>query len=480
MNLEEATNVDNKWRETNMELNKLIDDMKEEIITSTQAIVRIKSIEGEPKPGMPFGEGVGKSLECALNIAKNLGFHTVNLDGYVGYAEHGQGEDYVVALGHLDVVPEGDGWIYPAYGAEIHNGKMYGRGTTDDKGPIIATLYGLKAIKDAKLPLSKRIRVLFGTNEETGSKELEHYLEKEKPPVAGFTPDADYPIINGEKGITIFNIVKDFNNINKSENHIKYIKGGQAANMVPDYCEAGIMAKDAQSIIKSVETFAKKMDYKISAEVKEDMVIIKSVGESAHGSLPQLGRNGIMQLVAFLGTLELGLNDVSEFIEFLNKNIGMEVHGESFGICLEDKDSGKLSFNVGVVNMNENSATVTLNLRYPVTNKLVDMMNPFNNRIEGTGIRVEKFVHQEPLYFSPDSPIIKALQKVYTEQTGEEAKLVSIGGGTYAKEMPNTVAFGPMFPGEEDTIHKPNEYITIDNLIKNAKIYAHALYELAK
>jgi succinyl-diaminopimelate desuccinylase len=463
-----------------MQLNELIDAMKEDIIKSTQAIVKIKSIESEPKPGMPFGEGVGKALECALNIAKDLGFHTVNLDGYVGYAEHGQGEDYVVALGHLDVVPEGDGWNYPAYGAEIHDGKMYGRGTTDDKGPIIATLYGLKAIKDAKLPLSKRIRVLFGTNEETGSKELEHYLEKEKPPVAGFTPDADYPIINGEKGITIFNIVKDFKNANQGENLIKYIKGGQAANMVPDYCEAGIVTKDPQSIINFAENFAKEMDYKISAEVKEDMVIIKSVGESAHGSLPQLGRNGIMQLVAFLGTLELGLNDVSEFIEFLNKNIGMEVHGESFGICLEDKDSGKLSFNVGVVRMDEKSATVTLNLRYPVTNKLEDMMNPFNNRIEGTGIRVEKFVHQEPLYFSPDSPIIKALQKVYTEQTGEEAKLVSIGGGTYAKEMPNTVAFGPMFPGEVDTIHKPNEYITIDNLIKNAKIYAHALYELSK
>ena len=463
-----------------MEINKLIDAMKEDIVKSTQAIVKIKSIESEPKPGMPFGEGVGKSLECALNIAKNLGFHTVNLDGYVGYAEYGQGEDYVVALGHLDVVPEGDGWIYPAYGAEIHDGKMYGRGTTDDKGPIMATLYGLKAIKDAKLPLSKRIRVLFGTNEETGSKELEHYLEKEKPPVAGFTPDADYPIINGEKGITIFNIVKDFNNKNQGENLIKYMKGGQAANMVPDYCEAGIVAMDAQNTIKLVETFAKKMGYKISAEAKEDMVIIKSVGESAHGSLPQLGRNGIMQLVAFFGTLELGLNDVSDFIEFLNENIGMEVHGESFGICLEDKDSGKLSFNVGVISMDENSATVTLNLRYPVTNKLEDMMNPFNNRIEGTGIKVEKFVHQEPLYFSPDSPIIKALQKVYTEQTGEEAKLVSIGGGTYAKEMPNTVAFGPMFPGEVDTIHKPNEYITIDNLIKNAKIYAHALYELAK
>ncbi|MEK6263457.1 MAG: dipeptidase PepV [Clostridium sp.] len=463
-----------------MELNKLIDAMKVDIIKSTQEIIKIKSVESEPKPGMPFGEGVAKSLECALNTAKNLGFHTVNLDGYVGYAEYGQGDDYVVALGHLDVVPEGDGWIYPPYAAEIHDGKMYGRGTTDDKGPIMATLYGLKAVKDAKLPISKRIRVLFGTNEETGSKELEYYLEREKAPVAGFTPDADYPIINGEKGITIFNIVKDFNSLNKSENYIKYIKGGTVANIVPEYCEAGIVTKDAQNIIKALESFEKVADYKLTSEVKEDMVIIKSEGEAAHGSLPELGSNAIMQLFAFLGTVDLGSNDVSAYIEFLNKNIGMDIHGESFGVCLEDDDSGKLSFNVGVINMDEKSATMTLNLRYPVTNKLEDMMNPFNNRIEGTGIKVEKFEHQEPLFFSPDSPIIKSLQKVYTEQTGEEAKLISIGGGTYAKEMPNTVAFGPMFPGEPDTIHKRNEYITIDNLIKNAKIYAHALYELAK
>jgi succinyl-diaminopimelate desuccinylase len=463
-----------------MELNKLIDAMKEDIIKSTQEIIKIKSVESEPKPGMPFGEGVAKSLECALNTAKKLGFHTVNLDGYVGYAEYGQGEDYVVALGHLDVVPEGDGWIHPPYAAEIHDGKMYGRGTTDDKGPIMATLYGLKALKDAKLPISKRIRVLFGTNEETGSKELEYYLEREKAPVAGFTPDADYPIINGEKGITIFNIVKDFNNMNKSENKIKYIKGGTVANIVPEYCEAGIVTMDTQNVLKALESFVKDTNYKLTSEVKEDMVIIKSEGEAAHGSLPELGTNAIMQLFAFLGTIDLGSNDVSSFVEFLNKNIGMEIHGESFGVCLEDDNSGKLSFNVGVVNMDENSATLILNLRYPVTNKLEDMMNPFNSRIEGTGIKIEKFEHQEPLFFSPDSPIIKALQKVYTEQTGEEAKLVSIGGGTYAKEMPNTVAFGPMFPGEPDTIHKRNEYITIDNLIKNAKIYAHALYELAK
>ncbi|KYH33274.1 putative dipeptidase [Clostridium tepidiprofundi DSM 19306] len=463
-----------------MELNKHIDEMKEDIIKSTADIVKIKSVEGEPKEGMPFGEGPYKALEKALSIAQELGFKTVNLDGYVGYAEYGDGEDYVAALGHLDVVPEGEDWIYPPYGAEIHDGKMYGRGTTDDKGPIIASLYGLKAIKDLNLPISKRIRIIFGTNEETGSKELEYYLGREKPPVLGFTPDADYPIINGEKGITIFSIVKDFKKKMDGDIIIKEIKGGQAPNMVPDYCNAVIEVSDKDTIMNEVKAFAKERGYDLSAEIQENSVIIKSKGVSAHGSLPELGKNAIMQLFEFLGKIDLGNNDVSEFVTFMNKYIGMEVHGESFGCYLEDEVSGKLSFNLGVIDMNEDKVDVVLNLRYPVTKKLEDMMEPFNARIKEFGIRVENFEHQEPLYFSPEHPLIKSLQKVYTEQTGKEAKLVSIGGGTYAKEMPNIVAFGPMFPGEPDTIHKPNEYIEIDNLIINAKIYAHALYELAK
>lgn len=463
-----------------MEINKRIDQMKDELIESTQELLKIKSVEGEAKEGMPFGEGPAKALECALKISEKLGFKTVNLDNYVGYAEYGEGEDYVAVLGHLDVVPEGDGWIYPPYSAEIHDGKIYARGTLDDKGPIMAALYGLKAIKDAGLKLNKRVRVIYGTNEETGSKEVEHYLEREKAPVAGFTPDAQYPIINGEKGITIFNIVKDLNNKSKGDIVLKSIKGGNAANMVPDKCNAEIIAKDTEAIVKSVEEFAKKTGYQMSTEVNENNVVIKSVGMSAHGSLPHLGKNAIMQLFAFLSTLEFEKCDAIDFVRFMNQNVGMETHGESFGVCLEDEASGKLSFNVGVVDITEDKAIMTLNLRYPVTNKLDDMMKPFNAKIEGTGIKVENFKHQEPLYFDPNHSLVKSLQKVYAEQTGEEAKLISIGGGTYAKEMPNIVAFGPIFPGKPDLDHQPNEYIEIEDLILNAKIYGHAIYELAK
>ena len=153
-----------------MKINEKIDELKEQLIISTQEIVKIKSIEEVAKEGMPYGEGISKALDKALEISKNLGFKTFNLDGYVGYAEYGDEEEYVAVLGHLDVVPEGNGWIYPPYGAEIHDGKMYGRGTMDDKAPIMAALYGLKAVKDLNLSLSKRLNYI-ATNEETGCKE---------------------------------------------------------------------------------------------------------------------------------------------------------------------------------------------------------------------------------------------------------------------------------------------------------------------
>lgn len=463
-----------------MELNKKIDELRDELVSSTQEILRIKSVEEPAQDGMPYGPSVGSALECALDISSKLGFKTVNLDGYVGYAEYGEGEDYVGILGHLDVVPEGDGWNYPPYGAEIHDGKIYARGSLDDKGPIIAALYGLAAIKNLKLPLSKKVRIIFGTNEETGSNEIHHYLKKEKPPVSGFTPDAEYPIIYAEKGLTMFSIVKDLKIKPNGDLKLKYIRGGQRPNMVPDYCEGAIEAKDADKLSNTIEAIIKENKYKVRVELQGSLVIIKSYGVSAHGSTPENGFNAIMQLFELLGKLPAQACDISDFIDFVNKNIGFDVHGVNFGVGLEDKASGKLSFNVGIVNMDENKISLTLNLRYPVTFKLEDMMNPFNSRLEGTGIVVEDFGHQEPLYFPEDHPLIKTLQRVYTEQTGLKANLLAIGGGTYAKEMPNIVAFGPIFPGKPDLDHQANEYIEVEDLVLNAKIYGHAIYELAK
>ncbi|MGB9680369.1 MAG: dipeptidase PepV [Thermoanaerobacteraceae bacterium] len=464
-----------------MEINSYIDNMKDDLIKAVQEVIKIKSVQDEPKPGMPYGEGVAKALDKALEIAQNLGFKTKNVDGYVGYAEYGEGEEMVGVLGHLDVVPEGDGWIYPPYGAEIHDGKIYGRGTLDDKGPIMAALFGLKAIKDAGLKLSKRVRILFGTNEETGSHEIEYYLEHDEAPTIGFTPDAQYPIIYAEKGITMFNVTKDF--YKKPEKFIiKYIRGGQRPNMVPDYCECGMEIKEdklKEELHNKLNEFIKETGYDLKLEQNGNNFVLKSIGVSAHGSLPHLGKNAIMQLFLFLDKLNIDESDIKDFIHFFAENVGMETDGKTFGVYLKD-DTGELTFNVGTIELDENKGSIGLNIRYPVTFKFEDFKKPFEEKIAPHKIRIEDMMHQPPLYFPPDHPLIKTLSKVYEEQTGLKTELLAIGGGTYAKEMKNMVAFGPIFPGKPDLDHQANEYIEIEDLILNAKIYANAIYELAK
>lgn len=463
-----------------MNLNLKVDELRDSLIYGTQEVLKIKSVEGEPRAGMPFGEGPAEALDKALEIASDLGFNVVNMDGYIGYAEYGDGEDYVGILGHLDVVPEGEGWIHPPYGAEIHDRKIYARGTLDDKGPIMAALYSLKAIKDLNLTLSKKVRIIFGTNEETGSNEMPYYLKTEKPPVSGFTPDGMFPIINGEKGLTIFDLVKKIEKIQDGDVRILKLQGGNRANMVPDSCICEIKASNKDEILYILDEFIDRTKYKISGKIVDDKIILESKGISAHGSTPEKGINAIMQLVSFIVQLDLPNDDLREYIQFLDKYIGMEVNGESLDIELCDTPSGKLSSNVGIININNEEARTTLNIRYPVTKKLKDMMEPIEEKISLNGIVIDKFTHNEPLYFDSNHPLVLTLQKVYKEQTGNEPELLSIGGGTYAKSIPNILAFGPIFPGKPDLDHQPNENIEVEDLILCCKIYAHAIYELAK
>ena len=318
--------------------------MKDEIIKSVQGCVKIKSVEEEPMENMPFGEGVHNALEYCLQLSENLGFRTVNVDNMIGYAEYGNGDEMIAVLGHLDVVPEGDGWTYPPYSAEIHNGKIYGRGTTDDKGPTIGALYALKTLKELHIPLKRRVRVFFGLNEETGSKCVKHYVDKgEEMPVAGFTPDAEYPIINGEKGIVTGKYTRK---LNQSGDYIlKYIKGGLAANVVPDYAEAEIIIP--KNKIELIKKLSEKVE-EIEIEEKEDSIILKCYGISAHGSTPEKGKNAVTYLMRFLGNITFE-GDIKEFIDYFNKYIGTDLNGEKLGIYLEDDISGKLIFNLGTI-----------------------------------------------------------------------------------------------------------------------------------
>lgn len=461
-----------------MDINNKVLDLKDGLIEDTQRILKIKSVQEDGKPGMPFGEGINNALETMLNVGSNMGFKIKNLDGYIGYIEWGHGEEIVAVLGHLDVVPEGDGWTFPPYAAEIHDGKIYARGALDDKGPIMAALYGMYALKEEGFEPKKRIRIILGTNEETGSEDVEYYLEKDEKPSIGFTPDADFPIIYAEKGLTVFNITKEFNSNDITT--ISYIKGGQRANMVPDYCEVGIISEDKEELISKINAYAKSCCVDLRYEVKDEILILKSIGISAHGSTPEVGKNAIMQAVEFLNSNNISSGELGETIKFLAEKIGFETRGESLGVCLHDDVSGFLSFNVGTIEMSGNKIKLSLNLRYPVTKTFEDMIVPLEKNLRPSGFIIEDMDHQKPLYFSKEHKLIKILSKVYEEQTGNRAELLAIGGGTYAKEMPNIVAFGPIFPGKPDLDHQPNEYIEVNDLLKITQIYAQAIKELAE
>jgi len=459
--------------------NKVL-QMREEIIKSTQEIVRIKSVEDAPKEGMPFGEGVHSCLEYALALSEKLGFTTKNFNGYAGHAEFGEGEEVVGILVHLDVVPEGDNWTYPPYGGEIHDGKIYARGTIDDKGPAIAGLYAMKAVKDSGMPLNKKIRIIFGTDEESGWDDMKYYLENQKAPDVAFTPDAEFPAIYGEKGILIFDFVKTLHkNSPESGIVIHKIKGGNRPNMVPDYCEAHISSNP--SILEKLTAFLKENHLKIEAEVTGDKTILKSYGISAHGSLPESGQNAVSQLVLFLNTLDLADGDAADFIHFYSNKIGMEYYGQSMGCGFYDEVSGKLIFNVGVIDLNEDEIKLTINIRYPVTYTTNVVYDAMEKELEGTGIKLIRGKHDmDPIYLPKDHELIKKLMQVYTKITGDDREPITMGGGTYARAMKNAVAFGPLFPGQPELAHQKDEYISVEDLLKITEIYAEALYELAK
>lgn len=469
-----------------MYIDKIVDKMQNEIINATQELVRIKSLESEPEAGAPFGIGVRKCLDKTLEICSSLGMKTENFDGYAGHAEYGEGEEIIGILVHVDVVPEGSGWKCNPYGAEISDGKIYGRGTNDDKGPAVAAIYGLKAVMDSGIKFNRRVRIIIGCDEESGRWGcMKHYFKHAEMPMCGFSPDADFPIINSEMGILIFNLEKEFEKDEKSccgGLRIKRVQGGNKVNMVPDYCECEFeMKKDfTERIQKTVQYMKDAEGANIVLEIDNNKCLIKSYGVSAHGSTPEKGRNAISDILSCICKLPLCESLQTDYINFINEYIGNETDGKSLGVAMKDDVSGSLAFNLGTIDISEEKGNIGINIRYPVTRTRNDVYDIIKEKTSASGIRLIEGDEKDPLYVSADNFMVKVLQKVYTDVTGQTAELISIKGGTYARAIKNAVAFGPLFPGREETAHQRDEYIEVNDLIMSTKIYAEAIYELVK
>lgn len=456
-----------------MDLNEHVLAMKSQLLACLQENLQIPSVQGEPEDGAPYGIHVRRSLDHVLAAAESLGFPTVNVDGHLGWCEYGEGEEMVAVLGHLDVVPAGDGWSLDPWGGEIRDGRIWGRGTMDDKGPSIAALFALAALRDSGLPIKRRIRLLFGCNEETGSADVKYYLAKGgEVPKMGFTPDGEYPVINGEKGIINVTFSREYHQ--NGDLKLLSIHGGTAPNVVP----AAACAKLGCSG-ELAERIARLRAPKIRFTATDYGVFVEAEGVSAHGSTPGLGENAIGRLVLALDTLPFE-GEAADVIHFLAETLGMETDGASAGIALHDAVSGGLTLNWGTLDADDKKLTMKINYRYPVTMEYADCAPAFNEKFAEAGFIMDAEAHKAKLYISEDSELVKTLLKVYTEHTGLEGTPKCIGGGTYAKTLPNILAFGPIFPGDEVREHKPDEFIEIPKLMKNAQIIAAAMYEMAK
>ncbi len=415
-----------------------MDSYFSEIVKNISQIVAIDSSQAEAKEGKPFGEGAAKALGCFLNLAGSLGFETKNYDNYVGEVVFGSGEDFAV-LAHLDVVPAGSGWTHSPFGGEVDekNGRIWGRGTMDDKGPAIITLFALKALKDRGFTPKKRIKLIVGCNEESGWGCIEHYNKVAKMPEVGISPDADFPVIYAEKGILHIKVKLP------ASDKFSGLKGGDAANMVCAYCEA---------VCPACADTAKG--------IKRDGDKIYFVGKSAHGSTPEKGINAIEPVM-----ISLGLKKEADAL-FTDK-LGLK--------CLKD-ETGPLTLSPNVIEQTSGGIFVTCDIRYPATMKREQIIGILDN----CGYEYSVLHEQAPLFNDKNGELITTLLGVYNEVTGKRAKPIAIGGGTYARALKNGAAFGPEEDGEPSTIHQPDEYITFEKIERCFEIYKLAIERLTK
>lgn len=453
-------------------LNSRIEDMQEEILEAIRQSISIPSVKGAPMPGAPYGEGPKRALEHALELGKRLGFRTGSMDDRIGWIEYGEGEEMAAVLGHLDVVPEGDGWTYPPFGGEIHDNKLYGRGVLDDKGPVIGAFFALKAIRDLGLKTDRRIRVIFGTDEENGSSCVKYYVANGgEMPAIGFTPDAEYPLIFCEKGQLFWKLVRKQESAEKTGSHavrLIRLEGGTAQNVVTPRC-----------VLEVEGTLSVKPQEGISVTEENGRTIVTAVGKGAHGSTPHLGVNAAVRLFRAIEGSDLE-EGVERMMRFVLEKLGDSTDGSALGIRYQDEETGETTVNLGIVRGDQEELSLTLDIRYPKNGEREVMIEKVKAAAEEYGFTAEVNSEGRLLYIPKDSELVRKLRGVYREQTGTDPEPLAIGGGTYAKTFGNMAAFGPVFPGDPDLIHQPDECAEIGQILRSCQITAAAMYELAQ
>lgn len=443
-----------------IDFSKLVKPYEEEMLETLKKLVAIESVydENTVSEETPYGKKAREAVEFMKDLAISKGFKTEIVGNRCVEITYGEKGTEVGIFGHLDVVPLGEDWIHNPLGCELDDGVLYGRGVADDKGPVLASFYACCALKDNGLLNNFRLRFVCGSDEERGSSCLNHYFEEAKKPQVdvGFTPDSDYPLIFAEKGITNYTLK---GNINLGDDIIS-ISAGVAGNVV---------IEKATIEVKNVEAFAQYLSHQdVKYVINGNKVTF--LGKSAHGSTPELGDNAGIKMMKYAG--EFFNSEVLKLLALQYEDF----NGRKLNHFVEKPVLGKTTYNVGVISYENHHLEVIVNFRYPEETDGEKIMNEIQN------ISPLPLYYGEVgkvLYFDPNSKLVSTLLNVYQEETGDlVSKPLAIGGGTYAKEAKNIVAFGAMFPGRDYKMHQADEMIPLQDLLDNLRIYAHAIYEL--
>ena len=455
--------------EYNAKLDAALEALRGDMIETLQRWIRVPSVRAERSAdNAPFGDTVRQALDVAIGDLARLGMNPRDIDGYCCDAEIGEGEETIAVLAHLDVVPEGDGWTHDPYGGEIVDGRLIGRGTSDDKGPGVAAMFAMKAIVDAGIPLKKRCRLILGCDEESGMEDLHYYEEKIGLPDMGFSPDANFPLINTEKGIMSMKCRAKI-----EDESLVSIACGTRSNVVPGTATA-IVKGDWRA--EAAEAFdVADEDCGIETELLEDgCTKIVVTGVPAHAAVPDTGKNAGKMLLAVLKVLEIGGAPVSLLCEACREGN----HGVNLGIAGSDAVSGALTINLGLLNAKDGEMNLTFDCRFPVFFNAETIGATVTKRLAPAGFETVIPRVSEPHHVPESSELVTKLMGVYNEITGQQARPFAIGGGTYARHLKEGVAFGMLFPGEPELEHQANESISLESFARAARIYAYSIVAL--
>lgn len=453
----------------NHHLNAVLKSLEEPMIQTVQAWVRHPSVKAPAQAGAPFGPDVRAMLDLALADCQRLGFATQNIDGYAGHADLGQGDDAgaLAILAHVDIVPPGDGWQHDPYGAAIDGGRVYGRGTSDDKGPAVAALYAMHAVARAGIPLKRKVRLILGCDEESGWEDIAYYKQHAVMPRSGFSPDAAYPLINLEKGMLGLKLEAPSA---KEGLQVIQFATGERTNVIPGIARATV--KNQPDLAQRATSAAQRFGWPATVQEQGEHLLIETTGIPGHAAYPELARNAIGQMLVLLNAL-----GVQGPLKTLAQRVGITSDASGLGAGVEDTLSGKLTCNLGIIRADEQGIYATLDIRYPLLANPQALEHTIRQHLPE--FRVTVTTSKEPHYVNEQSELVQALLESYHQVTGLEKKALSTGGGTYAKVLEEGVAFGATFPDEPDVAHQADEHMSVSSLVKSMYIFADAIVRLA-